>query len=72
MDMDSHDMTVLGDTAIHRFNWVQRITLRSEGQTLEDKGKCIWIWRRGEDGAWRVASAIWNSDLAEPGIWAGA
>jgi hypothetical protein len=24
------------------------------------------------DGTWKVASAIWNSDLATAGLWSGA
>jgi len=24
------------------------------------------------DGTWKVASAIWNSDLAAAGLWSGA
>lgn len=29
-----------------------------------DKGKFIEIWKRGDDGQWRIASDIWNSDGA--------
>jgi ketosteroid isomerase-like protein len=32
----------------------------------------VWIWRRESDGAWMVASAVWNSDLATAGLWSGA
>lgn len=71
METHSHDVRVAGDLAIDRFNWKQRITLRETEDTVEDEGICIWIWRRGEDGTWRVAGAIWNSDLAQPGVWSG-
>ncbi|HVS12848.1 MAG TPA: DUF4440 domain-containing protein [Thermoanaerobaculia bacterium] len=72
METHSHDLTVAGDVAIDRFNWKQRMTVHGDDETLEDEGVCIWIWRRGEDGSWRVQGAIWNSDLAEPGIWSRA
>ena len=71
MTIHSQDLTVAGDVAIDRFNWEMRITPHGEGETLEDKGGCLWIWRRGDDGTWRMATAIWNSDLAEPGAWSG-
>lgn len=29
-----------------------------------DTGKFIEIWKRGDDGVWRIASDIWNSDGA--------
>jgi len=67
----AHDVSVAGDVAIDRFNWDMRITPHGENETLEDTGGCVWIWRRDGDGAWRVATAIWNSDLTEPGIWSG-
>lgn len=28
-----------------------------------DRGKFIEIWRRGDDGQWRIANDIWNSDM---------
>jgi len=65
------ELTVAGDLAVDRFDWDQRMTLRGVDQTLVDSGSCIWIWRREGDGVWRTSASIWNSDLAEPGIWAG-
>lgn len=32
------------------------------GDTLVDTGKFIEIWQRGDDGQWRIANDIWNSD----------
>lgn len=35
-----------------------------------DTGKFVETWRRGEDGVWRIANDIWNSD-GQPGVAAG-
>ncbi len=65
-------LDVAGDIAIDRFSWTMDVTPHSGGPTAHDHGQCVWIWRRESDGEWRVAQAIWNSDLAAPGMWAGA
>ena len=33
------------------------------GDEVVDVGKFIETWRRGDDGVWRIANDIWNSDL---------
>ena len=71
MEMETQDVTIAGNIAIDRFNWTQHIKLHDSGDIIEDKGKCIWIWRCGNDGSWRMESAIWNSDLPNPGTWSG-
>ena len=65
-------LDVAGDTAIDRFSWTMDVTPHSGGPTAHDQGPCVWIWRRESDGEWRLAQAIWNSDLKAPGMWAGA
>lgn len=39
------------------------ITLRPRGApgTVSDHGDFLEIWRQEDDGAWRVAEAIWNT-----------
>ena len=59
------------DVAVDRFAWTMDSTPHEGGDTVRDKGGCIWIWRR-EGGTWKLGCSIWNSDLAEPGIWAAA
>ena len=59
------------DVAVDRFAWTMDSTPNEGGDTVRDKGTGIWIWRR-EGGTWKLSCSIWNSDLAEPGIWAGA
>jgi len=38
-------------------------TLRA-GDDVVDTGKYMETWRRGDDGQWRMANDIWNSDRA--------
>jgi len=67
----AQEVTVSGDCAIDRFKFVMNIEPRDGSPKVRDEGKCIWVWRKERDGAWRVASAIWNSDLAQPALWSG-
>ena len=62
-------LTVAGDLAVDRFGWDMVIEPHGGGQPIQDRGKCLWIWRREADGAWRIGTAIWNSDLDHPGVW---
>lgn len=67
----AQDLTVSGDWAVDRFGFVMTIDPHDGSPTVRDEGKCVWVWRRDDDGVWRVASAIWNSDLTEPELWSG-
>jgi len=66
------DVNIAGDVAVDRFDWTVDSTPRTGGAPFRDEGKCVWTWRRESDGTWKVASAIWNSDLAAAGLWSGA
>lgn len=66
------ELVIAGDTAIDQFHWTMDSTPRSGGSAIHDEGKCIWIWQRESDGSWKIARAIWNSDLATAGLWSGA
>ncbi len=41
------------------------ITLRPVGApaSISDEGDFLEIWRRGPDGAWKIAEAMWNTRL---------
>ena len=42
------------------------LTLPGEEQPVPDRGKYIEIWRRQEDGSWKIELDIFNSDLPLP------
>ena len=66
------ELQVIGDVAIDQFHWTMDSTPRPGGSPIHDEGKCIWIWRQQSDSSWKMARAIWNSDLATAGLWSGA
>jgi ketosteroid isomerase-like protein len=67
------ELEVQGDLAFDRFRYVMESAPKSGGAMACDEGKCIWLWRRQSDGGWKVARAIWNSDLPQgQTVWTGA
>jgi len=66
------ELQIIGDVAIDQFHWTMDSTPRPGGSPIHDEGKCIWIWRQQSDSSWKMARAIWNSDLATAGLWSGA
>ena len=62
-----------GDIAVDRFRWTTESAPLSGGPSTRDEGICVWTWRREKDGAWKIAQAIWNSDLPQgQTVWTGA
>lgn len=66
------ELAIAGDWAFDRFAWTMETTRTSGGEATRDNGDCVWIWRKGLDGSWLLARAIWNSDNEATGIWSGA
>ncbi len=58
-DLNSVEARVSGDIGYN----VGTYTLTA-GDDVVDTGKYTEIWHRGDDGEWRIASDIWNSDAA--------
>ena len=63
------ELEMLGDVAIDRHRWVLDSMPRRGGRPVHDEGNGVWIWRRQKDGVWKVARAIWNSDLSHASLW---
>lgn len=66
------ELQIASEWAFDRFAWTMETTPVAGGDTTRDNGDCLWIWRRGSDGSWLLARAMWNSDNEVTGIWAGA
>src|SRR5438552_66168 len=61
------DLVGAGDVAVDRYDFTLSMQPKTGGKAIEDRGKAVWIWRRQGDGSWKLAYAIWNSDLpAQP------
>lgn len=54
--------TVTGDWAFERYTYKSTDTDRKTGAVTTDVGKGINVYRRGEDGKWRVAIDGWSTD----------
>lgn len=59
--------TVSGDWAFERYTYKSTDTDRKTGAVTTDIGKGINVFRRGEDGKWRVAIDGWSSDKPPAG-----
>lgn len=67
MDSPAHDLEVtpieidlLGDTAIETGRWT--ITVPTEdGGEARIGGNTLVVWKKGEDGAWRMQQDMWNN-----------
>ena len=56
--------TVSGDIAFERYTYKSTDTDRKTGQVTTGTGKGINVFRKGQDGKWRVAIDGWSSDKA--------
>ena len=65
-DKASLDLIITGDYAIEQYSYVENDTPKGDWPRLEDTGKGIIVYRRCDDGVWRVAQDAWNSDLPIP------
>jgi ketosteroid isomerase-like protein len=63
---------IAGDIAVDLFRWTMDSAPRAGGEPIHDEGKNLWVWRRQKDSGWKLARAIWNSDLPQGGVWSGA
>ena len=59
------DVKVNGDTAYE--NGKYSIKIQPEGQEgVMDNGKYLVVWKRQDDGDWKIHSDIWNSSAPIP------
>jgi uncharacterized protein (TIGR02246 family) len=62
----SAEITVSGDWASERYYGKVTLTPKAGGDTLKEEVKGIHIYRRGEDGSWRIVNDIWNAYVPPP------
>jgi ketosteroid isomerase-like protein len=55
-----------GDWAWVRGSYSFNMTVPDSDEPVPDAGKYIEIWKRQDDGSWRVYRDIYNSDMAPP------
>src|SRR5262245_30191550 len=54
-----------GGVGVERVRWSADSAPHCGGASTHDEGTCVWTWRRQKDGTWKIAQAIWNSDLPQ-------
>lgn len=64
-DFQSSNVAFLGDGDLVVVTGRYSLRMLPPGGTIAvaDTGKFVEVWRRQEDGAWRMAVDIWNSNL---------
>jgi ketosteroid isomerase-like protein len=62
------ELEVMGNVAIDQHRWVLDSMPKRGGRPVHDEGKGLWIWRRQDDGNWKVSRGIWNSDLSRASL----
>jgi ketosteroid isomerase-like protein len=60
------EITVSGDLAIERFEGTVTFTPVDGGDPLEESIKGIHVYRRGDDGSWKMLYDVWNSNTPLP------
>jgi ketosteroid isomerase-like protein len=64
--MTTHELQGSSVWAFERQSYEIELTPREGGSPVADRGSSVWIWQRQSDGGWRVARAIWNSNVPLP------
>ena len=59
----SEEVTICGDCAIARGTYTQTNVSKSGGESNQDTGKFIVIYKLQSDGQFKIHREIWNSDL---------
>lgn len=68
LEYGSSDITVSGDWAIERYAGTLTLTPVGGGDAVEEVLKGIHVYRRGDDGTWKMVYDVWNSDAPPPGM----
>jgi ketosteroid isomerase-like protein len=62
----SSDITVSGDWAIELYAGTLTMTPVGGGDPIAEALKGIHVYRRGDDGSWKMVYDVWNSDTPLP------
>jgi ketosteroid isomerase-like protein len=62
----STDVTVSGDLAVQQLAGQLTMTPKAGGDSMTEEIKGIHVLRRQEDGSWKIAVDVWNTDSPPP------
>ena len=60
------EVKVSSDWAFARWSFTWKFTPKAGGDTVQEKGKEIWIFKRQADNSWKCSHIIWNTDTPPP------
>ena len=60
--LTSEELEVAGSWAWDRGRFIERLIPKAGGDAVETRGKYIIIFQRQDDGSWKWARVIFNSD----------
>ena len=60
------DIQGYGDLAYARGTYAEKYTMDGVDEPIEDEGKLLFLLDKEDDGVWRIAIEMWNSDLPLP------
>jgi uncharacterized protein (TIGR02246 family) len=66
MTITVDEIEVYGDWAFARWSFTWEFTPKAGGDTMQEKGKEIWILKRQADNSWKCSHIIWNTDNPSP------
>lgn len=56
------NVVIRGDMAFEQYAGVVTMTPKAGGEAMTENVRGIHIYKKGADGAWRIAYDIWNTD----------
>lgn len=60
LEFTSIDYEIHGDWAAGHYRYDWRVVPVAEGDTIEDVGQGLYVYRRQPDGSWLIAYDFWN------------
>ena len=60
LEYTSSNVKILGDWAFEQYEATATLTPKDGGEPLVEHARGIHIYRRGEDGAWKITHDVWN------------
>jgi uncharacterized protein (TIGR02246 family) len=66
MAVTIQEVEVFGDQAFARWSFTWDYAPKAGGDTIQETGKEIWIFKRQDDNAWKCSHIIWNAGGSPP------
>lgn len=60
LEYTASDVKVMGDWAVEQYEATVKMTPKAGGDAVVEQVRGIHVYRRGEDGAWKITHDIWN------------